>query len=122
MTTPAAQRLGQHLSDSAFTESATLRRQSAGLRDNNGKWVPGDPVSETVDLVSTPLTGEQRQSLPEGLRTRNLRMFYLAVEVTACLEGTQGKQADIIVYNGGNWHARTSEDWGGFWAVAAELK
>ena len=120
MTTAIAQRLGRNLASSAFAETATLIRQSAGMRNQYGEWIPGDPVSSSVTLVTAPLSGQQRQALPEGLRERNLRVFYLAEKVNAVIEGSTGQTADIIVYGGINWHARISEDWGGFYAVTAE--
>ena len=120
MSTAVAQRLGQQLADSAFAETAELRKQTPGRRNQYGEWIPGDPTSATVTVVTAPVSGRERLLLPEGLRSKDLRTFYLREAVEAVLEGKTGQAADILVYGGREWHARMLKDWGGFFEVTAE--
>lgn len=120
MTTTIAERLGARLLDSAFTEGASLIRQSAGTRNQYGEFVPGATTTTAISLVTAPITGQERLALPEGLRDRNIRKFYLDTEVQAVDEGDTGKDGDVIEYGGSQWRIRMVQPWGGFWEAMGE--
>lgn len=115
MTNQITKRLGQRvLSSQRFRESAKLHRQTAGTRDNFGEFVPGTATVIDVQVVSAPITGRERLVLPEGLRERDVRKFWLREPVVAVLEGSDGHQGDQIEYDGDIWQAKIAHDWGGF--------
>ena len=60
-----------------FIEPAIHLRQTEGVRNDDGIWVPGSALELALDLVSAPITGQERMTLPEGLRDEDVRRFWL---------------------------------------------
>ena len=110
----AARRAALRIARSTDTVAAVLRRQSAGSFNEFGEFVPGTIVDVDVDLVTAPITGEDRQTLPEGIRLRNVRSFWLRESVTAAVEGDTGQTGDRIVLDGVTYQIFELADWDGF--------
>jgi hypothetical protein len=73
----------------------------------------------------TPLSGRDRDLLPEGVRSREAISFFSTVPVVAAAD--VGDAADVVVYHPlggtvGRYVVQLSEDWGhvsGHWRVSA---
>ncbi len=92
----------------------------AGDRNEYGEWVPAAAVENQVDLVTVPLTGEDREQLPEALRLSDVRKFFLAEAAETLRAGES--DGDIIRYpaTGGNeYRIVMVKDWGSFREVMA---
>ena len=121
MATAPGIRLGERLAHSAFRETAMLVRQKPAGRNANGEWTPAERSAQSVNVATAPLTGRQRMALPEGLRGKELRNFWLVERVVAVLDAKSlSADGDVIEYGGQRWRARVSENWGGFYSVTAE--
>ena len=83
----AARRAALRIARSSDRVPAVLRRQTPGDFNKYGEFVPGGVVEVPVQVVSAPVSGEERQVLPEGLRERNVRTFWLTEAVSAVVEG-----------------------------------
>lgn len=79
-----------------------------------GVWTPGEATTSTILGSPQPLTGRQREKLPEGLRTKQtLRLFTTAVlsplsiaGPTACDQVTiDGRLYDVDVLSDWSKHA-----------------
>ena len=74
---PIAHRIARNiLRNPNFIEAAVLLRDNPGDRNEYGEWVPGDTQEDATELVSLPITGQERKILPEGLRDEEVRKFY----------------------------------------------
>ena len=69
------------LSHPSFLTSAILLRSTEGIRNQHGEFVEGASVATTVSLVTTPITGQERLILPEGLSNEDIRKFYVMGDV-----------------------------------------
>ena len=94
-------------------EDAVLVKVGRGTRDRTGQWRHGTSTTTSVRLASAPLTGRERETLPEGLRAQDVRKFWLRerVQVVDIADG------DIIRYNGLSYRAIMVQDWGAFYEV-----
>ena len=120
MTTP---RVARRLARSPFRCPAVLRRQTAGQRNDYGEFVPGAVVEVDVDVVSVPLSGEERQVLPEGLRERNVRTLWTTETVAAVVEGQTGNSGDHIVFEGATYQVVEVRAWRGWYeAMGVETR
>ena len=70
------------LTHPSFLEPAILLRSTEGYRDMNGRFVVGTAVETPLSVVSTPITGQERLIVPEGLRNEDIRKFYVQGDVT----------------------------------------
>jgi len=113
--TVAAQRVARRLARSPFRRPAVLRRQTPGHRNDRGRFVPGKVVDIAVMAVTAPLGGEERQVLPEGLRERDVRSFWLTERVDAVRQGSTGTGGDQIVYDGVTYQLFQVQAWGGWY-------
>ena len=112
-----ANAIAAHIAEDIFDDpemlsDATLITRAAGSYDRFGKFVEGAPTETPVQLITAPISGRERQVLPEGLRSMNVRMFWLREAVTAAVEGEQ--TGDVIRYDGADYRAVMVENWGGF--------
>ena len=98
-------------------DPAQLITRAAGTFDNYGDFIPGAETATLVDVVTAPITGEERQILEEGIRTRDIRKFWLTQPVSAGVEGEDN--GDIIRYDGTEYRAQVVDDWDGFLEVTA---
>ena len=105
------------LSSPALVETAILRRQLPGARDEYGDWIAGSTTETTLYLVTVPVTGEERVELPEGLREREVRKFWTQADASAIVAGESG--GDLIEHYGIEYRAIMVEDWGGFRQIIA---
>lgn len=106
------------LRSAAFVESATLIHQTQGDHNEYGEWEPGQAVATDVDLVTVPLTGQERQLLPEGLRERNVRRFYTLNVVAAIKPGIS--DGDLILFNSSKFYRIVDvRNWTGYREVVA---
>ena len=75
------------LTDPNFTEPAILLRSTEGHRINDpdtpGEWIDGAPVDSAIAIVQAPITGQERMTLPEGLRDEDVRTFWLQGDIQA---------------------------------------
>ena len=65
------------LTHPSFTSSAIVLRQTEGHRATNGQWVAGAELATASTVVNVPITGQQRLTVPEGLRDEDVRKFWL---------------------------------------------
>ena len=98
-------------------EPVTIKRRAMGSRNEFGEWVPGTLTQKKVSAATTPLNGDERETLPEGIRSRNVRNFWVKEQVRGVLEDETA--GDIIVHEGLNFRAIIVEDWGEFRQVTA---
>jgi len=54
----------------------TLTRYSGGSRNADGEWSSGSSATSTIYLTVQPMSGEELQQLPEGLRARRAYKAY----------------------------------------------
>lgn len=59
-------------------ERALTRRRLGGGAHVAGRWVPGDPTDTTFKGAVQPLSGRDREVLPEGIRQAARRKVYCA--------------------------------------------
>lgn len=93
-------------------ESVLLHVEQDG-RFVEGEWEPGRSRARRVDAVTAPLNGQQRDTLPEGLRQSKSRAFWLPVgEVSSVRAGeTDG---DEITHDGTRYRVVSVKAWGAF--------
>ena len=104
-------------------ENVMLQEDAVVLQQNIGSWsrgvfVEAEPTRIPVKVVTAPVAvgertpaGNIRKTLPEGLREKELRSFWLKQRVRALQEGeTPG---DSILYDGGTYQVVRVNSWGG---------
>jgi len=87
---------------SEFLEVVTLKRKSAGGRDDNGDWVDGTLTSSSIQVVAQSLTANERLALPEAARTKETVKFHSKTELRTLNEALL-LDADIITYQGSDY-------------------
>ena len=71
----------------------------------------------TIQIVTSPLSGDDRLLLPEGLRSVETRQFITRAAVHGINPDT-GEDADTLTYNGQRYRAVQVKAWGsGFWEI-----
>lgn len=75
------------LTDPDFVENAILLRETEGHRDNNGRWIPGSSVETAIQAVTAPISGQDRLTLPEGIRDEDIQKFWYPGAVSAVRYG-----------------------------------
>ena len=108
--------LASLVSAPAFSSELILYRNQPGYRDENGRWVPGGFSANDIEGVSVPLEGAEREVLPEGLRGKNTRRFFVTDTVIAVSESSDG---DVIQDAGQLFRVQEVKRWPGFWEVTA---
>ena len=98
-------------------ESAQLEHQEDGTRNAHGVFIPAAPTITTISCVTAPVDGQEREILPAGLRSEELRTFW----IKGTVQGVDDlHDADVIAYRGGRFRAERIESWGdGFSEVLA---
>ena len=79
-----------------FIEPALLVREAAGARDEHGEWQPGALDVTEVKVISIPVTGQERFSLPEGLRDEDVRKFWWEGDAPALRPGKTDGDAFVL--------------------------
>jgi len=103
-----------------FTEPATLVRQGSGEFNEYGEFVAGSSERISVFLATAPLTGQDRELLPEGVRSKNVRKFWLMEKVNPVAE--ERTTGDLLEHDGLVYRAVMVQDWHGFFEVTAVEK
>lgn len=85
-----------------LTQSATLKRKSAGSRDANGNWIDGTLTTSTFSAVVQSLTADERLALPEAVRSKETIKLHTITELLTANEALL-IDADIITVRGYNW-------------------
>ena len=105
------------LSNADLLEEVTVITHAAGTFNDAGEFVPGIARRKTVRVATAPLSGRDRETLPEGLRSMDARKFWSKEPVLVVEQGkTPG---DVLEYNGKKWKAVVSDNWSGFHEVMA---
>ena len=112
MTSAVAQSVASTLRSGNLTESAVIVRQAAGARNEHGEWVPGTATETTIRVVTAPVTGEERDQLPEGLREKNVRKFWTSHPADAIRAGQA--DGDVVRHGGNEYRVVMVDDWGSF--------
>ena len=102
------------LSSYSLTERARLRKPAEGNFNKAGQFTAGEDTIIDVLLATAPMTGQERETLPEGFRDKDVRTFWIHEAVTAVTPGARGTTGDRIEYGGCMWQVIRAEVWGGF--------
>ena len=98
-----------------MTETAELIHTTASAfpqgRAAHGNSVAGPSTTTSIEVVSTPLDGDERLILPEGLRSAEVRNFWTKAKVQS-VDQASGQDADIIRYQGSRYRAERVAKWG----------
>lgn len=65
-----------------------------------GRWVEGEAVEVEIEANVQPLKFHEILQMPEGDRTKEWIKIYSAEELYTSQEGADGRQADIILWEG----------------------
>lgn len=103
-------RIAQRLLSNTLAEPAVLIRETMGGRNDYGEYVEGTITQTDIRVITAPLSGEERQILPEALRTEDLRKFWLRYDVEILDADHRG---DVLEHLGKGYRAMTVERWGG---------
>ena len=93
-------------------EAATVIAYAPGRDNDFGEWVDGASTETDVELVTAPMSGTERQQLPESLRKRNVRKFWTFAELAAVTPGEN--DGDQVRHKGIEYRIIRLNDWGGF--------
>lgn len=103
------------LPDFLNADGGILVHATPGAHNKYGEFVPG-PIERThVDLISVPLTGEERTVLPDGIGLSDVRRFWLQKPVVAAVEGDNGSAGDLIEFENVSYRIIMVENWQSFW-------
>lgn len=81
----------------------TVYRKTAGYRDpDTGRWVEGGEQELEVRGNEQPITGYEKQMLPEAFRTKDSRFFISSVFLNTLDEAT-GQEPDEILIEGNRY-------------------
>ena len=103
---------------SGLTLAGVLWREVPGFRNEFGEFEPGGWTRQDVRLVSVPLSGEEREVLPEGLRETETRKFYLGAAVNSIADMGAG---DVLQLGATYYRAEVVRDWAGYREVIASF-
>ena len=81
------------LADDFLEPAILLQFREGSITD--GQWETGDAVETAIQVVAAPLTGQDRMTLPEGIRDEDLRKFWYRGDVTALRYGLA--DGDLII-------------------------
>ena len=122
MTAPITERLAARIFASPDKlEDAVLVTRTAGTRNAYGEFARGLERVTPVRLATAPLSGRDRETLPEGLHDEDLRRFWMPGTAETVREGE--RDGDIVRYGGVDYRAVRVQQWGAFtevWGVASQ--
>ena len=90
--------------------SIKVIRMSAGGYDANGRAVAPTETSLTIEMWNQPVSGDDLQRLPEGLRTQEVIKLYALAELRAGDRST-GRQPDELLIDGLRWQVEQVWNW-----------
>ena len=77
-------------------------------------------TTTVIQIVTSPLSGDERLVLPEALRSVEVRSFITRAAVASVNQET-GTDADTLLYNGRSYRAVQVKNWGeGFFEVIGQ--
>jgi len=98
------------------TGGVTIRRGSAGS-SIKGRYTPGS-TSDTTGVVASvqPVTGNELERLPEGIRSRRPAKLYTETEIKQA-DSVAGTPPDLIIWDGETWEVLSVEKhaWGTYY-------
>ena len=103
-----------------LVETITVIR-TTGARDVTGEWQEIEDAPFDVLGVSLPLTGIERELLPEGLQRTDSRRFILPADTLVAI--APDSAGAFIEWDGERYRAVQVDNWGtdGYQAVTAAL-
>lgn len=102
-----------------FASAYTRRTPGAQTIGPDGHPVAGAEPSDTVHGLVVPMTGRDREALPEGIRANETKKFYV-VEQVKTVDKAARTPAQIVEIGGEDYHVVKVEDWnpqGGFYVA-----
>ena len=82
-----------------------------------GTWEPGQTAEREIRVVTAPVSGKDRDLLPEGLRLSDVRKFWTLERADTVRPGAN--DGDVIRYAGNEYRVTIVDDWGGFRELTA---
>jgi len=98
----------------------TIEREAAGSTGTNGIYTPG--ATTTFDIVAgwQPMTGREREQLPEGDRTKASAKLYCDTAQPALRTvAPNGPRCDVLQRNGRRYEVLSEIDWSDHAATTA---
>ena len=99
------------LASPTLAEIGTLIETTAGYRNDYGEFIEGSETQTDIQIITVPLSGEERAILPEALRLLETRKFFIRGHVVAVGDDTPGA---IIEYDAVRYRAATVEHFRNF--------
>lgn len=116
-------RAAQRILNGRMSVTAVIVRTGAGSRNEYGEWIEGAETREDVRLATAPLTAaERRDVLPEGLRPKSTRRFWLLASVSPLTVGQDAATPDAIEYEGEVYSLLSVDPWGGFFEAVGVVE
>jgi hypothetical protein len=98
------------------TGTYTVTRTATRTYDANGRISSPSTTTFSAEGCMQPLVGRELQRLPEGLRGKELKVFYTATALRTVGTG----EPDSVTISGSTWEVQTCEPWdelGGYFRV-----
>lgn len=95
-----------------FAEDVVIKRRIGSGTYVSGYYVPATQKTFKVRMSVQPAGGDDLQMLPEGQRTRNVKIGFCADELKGMNNETD-KDMDIVVYDGDEFEVHNVEKWVG---------
>jgi len=94
---------------SRFGSTYTVTRTSAATSYSDGKRATPSTSTLSVTGVVQPVPGQELNRLPEGLRDRDVRVFW----TTVALQGGSAVEPDRVAIGSDTWQVEECRDWTG---------
>jgi hypothetical protein len=98
----------------------TFKRFPAGTYIN-GRWNTQTPADVTIKAHIQPLSGKEKQEVPEGRRENNAIRIY-AQNLIKGVDVENKTQPDQVVYESKNYEVYNAKNWIGVWYKALGLE
>lgn len=109
------------LLDPDFVEPFDVRRSTPGTfaSGSEGVFQQGYQVLHLIGAIQPPGPDEAKR-LKEGVRIDNIRCVWCVDEIK--LGDGKTREADVLIFHGGNWRVFKVEDWrtNGYWLAFVE--
>ena len=113
MPSPLVDALGRDvLAAPEMLEPAVLSKRGRSIIDGGGNQTYGPEVREDIEVVSVPISGQDRDLAPEGVRERDMRKFWTTANVSSI--HAHEKDGDFILYGGKSWRVYQAQQWDAF--------
>ena len=93
------------------TATHTWRRFAAGSAGTDGRFVEGSITTSTLRGSLQPATGDDLQTLPEGDRTKRVRVLYTATALRTVSQADR-TSADQVTVDGDWFEVREVQPYG----------